>query len=244
MGEPVIVELTGVCGIGKTRLAAAIVETSTDQGLAVRMTHTPGGWWGRAVKELSLLGELPRVLAGRGEREAIAIGFRNIRRSGNAFLVKLNLARNLVRRLAVLSKLRRTGAGEVDVWLCDEGSVHGVYNAFVHSDPPPDRSDLARFLDVVPKPDWVVSIHPGAADIAEWKAGASVTWNSFLGVARIGRGRRREAFLVHSLEVMEAVERHPRVAERLLVRVDWHLPSDAEIRARADAIRGLLGAAG
>lgn len=165
---PLLVEFTGVTGVGKTSIIREVHAVLERRGFSVQSAEQmvlsalgfDGAPSGKLSSLLISLCTLPAFLrfrrSGQG-RDVIRLAFRVLFREA-ALANWGHLARNLVKRFGVYALVRRGGrlfAG-CDFILWDEGTLHSIHNLFVHGGATPDPAEVANYLRVVPKPDAVV----------------------------------------------------------------------------------------
>lgn len=169
MGKVTIVEFTGVTGVGKTTLWAAVKDVLSDQGIVARDAYDVIlARYGLnlirypklrsvIIDLLTLFPFLRYISTGKG-LGLLGLAIRVIRRDARGSLTKFNLARNFAKQIGVyvlLAKLRRK-LDHCDFVICDEGTLHIAHNLFVHTDTAPDPREIVDFSNMAPKPDIVI----------------------------------------------------------------------------------------
>lgn len=166
-----IVEFTGVAGAGKTTLAAAVKDALSEQGFVTRdayevilrtykLNFVRHPRLRSVLVDILALRPFLRHIATEKGRQLFRLATRVIRREAGTFLIAANLLRNVAKRIGVHVCLRslQHRRGQCDFILCDEGITHIAHNLFVHTESVPDRDEIVRFGNIVPKPDIVIWI--------------------------------------------------------------------------------------
>jgi hypothetical protein len=164
----VVVELTGSTGVGKSTLAGRLLERLVERGQpAVSSEMFVARCYGLQ------LGRLRWPVARSVLIDVLAFPWfvrfvlrrpgwcwfmvRIIWRDSDSLLFRLNVLRNIAKRLGAHELLQRRGcAGEVVI--ADEGMVHQAHSLFVHPQTAPRPQELARFVADVPVPDLLVLV--------------------------------------------------------------------------------------
>jgi len=213
------VELIGCTGAGKSTLALEIIRTCREQGIDVVMSdefmlgQARLSWIkNRLARTLCLdLICLPAWLGTwRKHRAFHAFAIRATLRIPIAWPVKINLIRNVLKKIAVYEIIRRRGSGR-QVVLVDEGTLHAAHNLFVHLAVPPNPDDIATFAGLVPLPDVAVYVTQPESTLIE---------------RTLARGHKRipdrshesvELFVKRAVETFEMLRQQAGVKDRLLV---------------------------
>ena len=153
-------------GAGKTTLANALLHVCQEQGIDIVMGDD------LVLKQIrlqrvnsrlarTLLVDLCSLFAclvtWRKNHDFYVFALRIIRRLPVAWFEKLNLARNVLKKIGIYEIIRRRGSGR-QVVLVDEGTLHAAHNLFVHVSIPPNADDVATFARLVPLPDVTVYV--------------------------------------------------------------------------------------
>ena len=212
------IELTGCTGAGKSTLARHLIQTYQSQGAKVlladefvlgqvglnRVTHP-------LARTLLLdLVALPAcLLTWRMHHEFYAFAIRLIRDLPASWFEKLNLVRNVLKKIGMYEIIRqRSDVGQVV--LVDEGTVHAAHNLFVHVSAPAAVDDVLTFILLVPLPEVLVYVHQPERVLIERtleRGHKRIPDHSPASVAR---------FVRRALEMFELLARQPVVAERWL----------------------------
>ena len=213
------IELTGCTGAGKSTLARDIVQACREQGIDVVMGDEVVlglarlNWLrGRLVRTLCLdLICLPAWLATWGKHRAFhAFTIRTIRRLPIAWTVKLNLLRNVLKKVGTYEIVRRRSPGR-HVALVDEGTLHAAHNLLVHLAIPPNPDDIANFARLAPLPDAAVYVQQPESVLIE---------------RTLARGHKRvedrsptsvRLFVNRAVETFEMLWQQPAISGRLRI---------------------------
>jgi thymidylate kinase len=154
----VIVEIAGCSGAGKSTLTREIVRACRARNVAVYtmpdllLRHVPCR---PTLQNLVLdLAAWRRLAHRRRHRVFLAFARAVIRRESDGLVTALNAYRGVLRVLGVHDAL----ADRPDAVLVDEGTVNLAHNVLAHVASPPRAADIARFVDLVPRPDAVVAV--------------------------------------------------------------------------------------
>jgi hypothetical protein len=215
------VELIGCTGAGKSTLLTQMLRACHDRGIeawagddfvlsrvgAHRLTSRVARTL--LVDSLSLLACLR---SGHRNRHICLFAMRVVWRVPAPRLQKLNLARNVMKKIGVyeIIRARKSRPGVVIV---DEGTLHAAHNLFVHLSVPPNRDHVATFADAVPLPDVAVHVAQRPSVLIERTLAR--------GHSRIPARNRVdvECFVLRALVTFETLGQHPAVESRL-VRVN------------------------
>ncbi len=144
-----LIEFIGCTGSGKSTLSTRAADLLAARGLRVRRLHT-----GRPALDLVALPW--SVVFALEHRGFCAFAARVLAREGDSLPARVNLLRNVAKKMGLYRRLRgRDGGGHV---LWDEGPLHAAHNLFVHLRRPPRPEDVAEFARRVPRPDLVVYV--------------------------------------------------------------------------------------
>ena len=213
------IELTGCTGAGKSTLARGIVQACREQGIDVVMGDEVVlglarlNWLrGSLARTLCLdLICLPAWLATWGRHRAFhAFTIRTIWRLPIAWTVRLNLLRNVLKKMGTHEIVRRRSPRR-QVALVDEGTLHAAHNLFVHVAVPPSPDDIATFARLAPLPDAAVYVKQQESVLIE---------------RTLARGHKRiedrssasvQLFVERAIETFEMLWQQAAISERLLV---------------------------
>jgi hypothetical protein len=215
------VELIGCTGAGKSTLLTQMLRACRERSIeawpgddfvlsqvgADRLTS-------RIARTLlvDLLSLLACLRGGHRNRRVWVFAMRVVWRVPAPRLQKLNLARNVLKKIGVyeIIRARKSGPGIVIV---DEGTLHAAHNLFVHLSVPPNRDDVAAFADAVPLPDVAIQVAQRPSVLIERTLAR--------GHSRIPARSRTdvERFVLRALVTFETLGQQPAVESRL-VRVN------------------------
>ena len=242
------IELLGCTGVGKSTLADRMREANVGRGLRVVLgdelvlrRHRLN--WVKPYLARTLLIDV--LAAGaclatwRGHREFHHFATRVIFGLPTGWYEKLNLARNVLKKIGIYEIVKRYDA-ERQIVLVDEGTLHAAHNLFVHLRVEPDPADFETFLRLVPMPDVALLVVESESVVIERTLRR--------GHPRIPSGSRPdvERFVRLALELFERLAAHASVRERTLLLDRRH---GGEIRparggaAPLEAARDLVHAA-
>ncbi|NLY02400.1 MAG: hypothetical protein GXY83_40460 [Rhodopirellula sp.] len=213
------IELIGCTGAGKSTLASSLVRSCRGRGIPLvtsrefvlrrsRLHWIPG----RALRTiaLDLCAGVACLATMRRHRALYGFAVRTIFRSPALLRHKLNLLRNVLKKIGVYEIIYR-GCNDDQLVLVDEGTVHAVHNLFVHAQRQADLADLSTFVGLVPLPDVVVLVEQSESVLID---------------RTVARGHKRipnrsraavEGFVKAANEVFHRLAREASIAERLLV---------------------------
>jgi thymidylate kinase len=162
------IELIGPSSAGKSTLARGILQAGREQGIDTLM----GG--GLVLKQFRLnwiKGRTPRVLC--VDLMSLLACLATLRRNfdfyqftiqtilrltvAGSWLEKLNIARNVLRKIGIYEIVRHYGSDQ-QIVVVDEGSLHTAHHLFVHLSVEPSTSDLSTYISMVPLPDLVIYV--------------------------------------------------------------------------------------
>jgi hypothetical protein len=171
------IELIGCTGAGKTRLARRILQASQEQGIdtllgddfVLQQVHL--NWVKRRLARtlcVDLVSLLACLITWRNNVEFYRFALRFIWQlpAGVAWIEKLNIARNVLKKIGIFEIVRRRGADR-QIVLVDEGTLHTAHYLFVHVSVVPNTSELSTFVRLAPKPDVVFHVQQDEAVLIE-----------------------------------------------------------------------------
>jgi hypothetical protein len=247
--KPLVVEFIGVTGVGKSTLLAAVTESLAAQGLRARqaeevilarygLSFPRHPKFGSALVHFLSLAPFCRYLWTRDGLTLSRLAFRSITRGMGSLWTGVGLVRNFLKRVGfhLLLEKVRDEFQDCDILLCDEGVVHAAHNLFVHTRAEPNRDEIVRFGQLVPKPDqlvWVTAPTTQSAEVIQRRGHPRVC----------GTGAAARAFVEHAQATFEVLSTVAGLRERIY-RVDNSAGgggrADAIIRTRASAIGAFL----
>jgi hypothetical protein len=161
-----LIEFIGSTGAGKTTLANDVIGECREQGVDILLDadfvlkQIRLNWikskFARTLC-VDLISSFACLATWRNNFEFYAFASRVIRRLPVAWLEKLNLARNVLKKIGIYEIVRRRGSDRQFV-LVDEGTLHAAHNLFVHVSVRTNAGDLATFVRLVPLPDAAICI--------------------------------------------------------------------------------------
>ena len=159
-----IVELIGATGAGKTTLAKGIVRRGIPARRVRMATDLVTDRLGRrsitdphAINLLADVSALPWFLrAFDRDRDFLRFAVDRLWHHAPSTFAKVNYLRNVVRKLGMHEMASRADPGTT--FLVDEGTILMAYQLFVYSDAPFTRTDIERFVRLVPLPDRIVHV--------------------------------------------------------------------------------------
>jgi thymidylate kinase len=160
------IELTGCTGAGKSTLASGIRRACRDQGTdfllshdfvlkQIRLSWIKSNWARTLLLDLCSLSVC--LATWRNNLELYVFAIQNIFRLPIARFEKLNLARNVLKKIGIYEIIRRRGSDQ-QIVLVDEGTLHAAHNLFVHVSAKADPGALATFVKLAPLPDVAVYV--------------------------------------------------------------------------------------
>jgi hypothetical protein len=215
------VELIGCTGAGKSTLLTQMLRACRDKSIeawpgddfvlsqvgAHRLTS-------RVARTLlvDLLSLLACLRSGRRNRRVCLFAMRVVWRVPAPRLQKLNLTRNVLKKIGIY-EIIRAGKHRPGIVIVDEGTLHAAHNLFVHLSVPPNGDEVAEFADAVPLPDVAVHVAQRPSVLIERTLAR--------GHSRIPARDRAdvERFVLRALVTFDTLGRQPAVETRL-VRVD------------------------
>ncbi len=170
-----IIEFIGSTGAGKTTLVNNLLGDCREQGIDILMDadfvleQSHLNWikskFARTLC-LDLLSWFACLATWRNNFEFYAFASRIILRLPVAWFEKLNLARNVVKKIGIYEIVRRRGSDR-QIVLVDEGTLHAIHNLFVHVSVRTNAGDLATFVRLVPLPDMAICVTPSESVLIE-----------------------------------------------------------------------------
>jgi thymidylate kinase len=172
-----VVELTGSTGVGKSTLAARLLERLAERGVRaiasdqfVCQCYGLRLQWVRWPVVMSVIVDVltaPWCLLFLLRQPGlcwllIRIAWRDL----ESPLFRLNVLRNIAKRLGTHEMLARHRTGD-EVVLVDEGLVHQAHSLFVHPSAEPRPDELARFVGEIPMPDLLVLVEGPTCELVE-----------------------------------------------------------------------------
>jgi thymidylate kinase len=165
-----VVEFSGVTGVGKTTLVRTVKEALRAQGFSTWeaqeaiVSYSFGNDFNRFPKLQSFLVQVLaivpflRFLGTRQGRRLSRLALHTILRDAGNFRIAISLLRNFAKRVGSDLHLKdiRHKLQACDFILCDEGTLQAAHNLFVHVDSCPRKHEIEFFARNIPKPDLVV----------------------------------------------------------------------------------------
>lgn len=171
--KPLILEFTGVTGVGKTTMIKSLTQLLLEQGFSVKdayefilMNYHLNFIKSNIIRSIliDLIAFFPFLtftFTSQGW-QLFKLGFTLIMRDADHWFIVPNLLRNFIKRIGVnylLNKLTKKSANlkfNCDVIICDEGILQIAHNLFVHVHTPPNLQEIQQFRLLVPKPDLTI----------------------------------------------------------------------------------------
>ena len=161
-----IIEFIGSTGAGKTTLANNALgdcqEQRTDILMSTDFVLEQGGlnWikskFARTLC-LDLLSSVACLATWRNNLEFYVFAGQVILRLPVGWFERLNLARNVLKKIGIYEIIRRRSS-EGQIVLVDEGTLHAAHNLFAHISVRMNEGDLATFVRLVPLPDVAIYV--------------------------------------------------------------------------------------
>jgi thymidylate kinase len=160
------IELTGCTGAGKSTLADGICRVCKKQGIDLQTSRDfvlgqiRLNWVKNHLARtllLDLYSLFTCLVTCKKYFRFYIFTFQTIFRLPVAWPEKLNLARNVLKKIGVYEIIRRRSSCQQLV-LADEGTVHTAHNLFIHTSAQVDDSYLSTFAKLVPLPDMVIYV--------------------------------------------------------------------------------------
>lgn len=171
------IELIGCTSAGKSTLARGILQAGREQGIDTLMgddfvlEQVHLNWVKRRLArtlcvDFVLLSAC--LMTWRDHLEFYRFATRIIWQlpGGVAWVEKLNIARNVLKKIGVIEIVRRRGSTR-QIVLVDEGTLHTAHYLFVHVSVVPNIKELSTFVRLVPKPDVVLHVRQDEAVLIE-----------------------------------------------------------------------------
>jgi hypothetical protein len=253
-----LVEFLGAPGSGKTTVFQALVTAAHDAGLllhelepvgraafaehgrdplarAVARTigkHSPAVWKKTMARSSDRVAILSRAITSRPRLAAAIIASNQAHNADAHADVVLSMTLNHL----ISFQLAEESLGSDEWLLVDEGLCHRVIGLFAASSSEIRRSEVVRYLDLVPVPRVLVVVSaPVDLCLLRREAGG---WSA----GRIHDPSRRRSFLERSSELVELTSRHMEEEGSAVVRVDGSREATTGVPAIIDAIRGAAAA--
>jgi adenylate kinase family enzyme len=217
---PMQIELIGCTSAGKSTLARGILQAGLEQGIDTLMgddfvlNQVHLNWVKRKLARtlcVDLISMLACLITWRNNLEFYRFAMRIISHlpAGVAWLEKLNIARNVLKKTGIFEIVRRRGSDQ-QIVLVDEGTLHTAHYLFVHVSVAPNTSELSTFVRLVPKPDVVLHVQQDEAVLIERTIAR--------GHKRIPDGSRAmvERFIKHATVTFDNLVRQLALEGRLL----------------------------
>lgn len=236
------VELIGCTGAGKSTLLEAIIQACAAQGIPassgedILLQHFGLGWVRLPLARSVLLDvlALPYTLRSwKRNRAFLRFAWKVIKglpRTVRAW-DRLNIARNVLKKVGLHEALRRTvPTGRVVI--VDEGTVHSAHYLFVHAAADLSQQHITVFASLVPLPDALVLVRASKEEL----------------LARtLARGHKRipaasprlaQAFIGRAVELFGLLSAMPMIRERVFtVDGEGHLSTPGGSFLAADRVR-------
>ena len=226
------VELIGCTSAGKSTLAGKLLRAGRAHGFEVLtgddfVLRRRGADWikGRLARTLlvDLFSLTECLMTWHKNFRFYRFALGTIARMPVARLEKLNLARNVLKKVGIYEIIRR-GHCDRQIVLVDEGTLHAAHNLFVHDSTRPSPADVPTFARLVPMPDAAVYVQSDESVL--------IARTMARGHQRIaGRSHANVArFVTRAVEVFEALAQQPQLKQRLLVIDRRHNPHAVETK--------------
>jgi len=226
------VELIGCTSAGKSTLAGKLLRAGRERGFEVLpgddfVLRRRGVHWikGRLARTLlvDFFSLAKCLMTWHKNFRFFRFALGTIVRLPVARLEKLNLARNVLKKVGIYEIIRRSHS-EQQIVLVDEGTLHAAHNLFVHDSTRPSPVDVPTFARLVPLPDAAVYVRNDESVLIDRTMAR--------GHQRIaGRSRANVTrFVNRAVEVFEELVQQPRVKQRLLVIDRRHNPHSVETK--------------
>lgn len=163
-----IVEFTGISGVGKTVLSNCVINRLSERGVdvvGIHAEHFPLG--GLLLRNLTnptlqhvifdLLSLVQLVSLPASQRDFLGFSWRMLCRYGESPWVKVNYFRNIIRMVGTDQWLRRR-VGPDQLVVVDEGLMHTAHPIFVHLGIVPDLADVLQYASLVSLADCIVYV--------------------------------------------------------------------------------------
>jgi hypothetical protein len=225
------IELIGCTGAGKSTLAGRIVEGCRARGIEVVksedfvLQRVRLQWIKRRLARtvlLDVISLLTCLVTWRTRPGLYRFTFRTIARVRASWFERLNLARNVFKKIGI-HEIIRHHAGDERVVLVDEGSLHAAHNLFVHVSVGVNPADIGTFAGLVPLPDIAIYVREHERVLIERTMAR--------GHKRVpGRsGAQVEVFIRRAIQTFEVLTQQPELVGRLLV-----VSTEGDVRVRQE----------
>ncbi|MEE8450611.1 MAG: hypothetical protein V3R99_01820 [Thermoguttaceae bacterium] len=230
------IELIGCTSAGKSTLAQRILRDFRAHDIPVLpseefvLRHIGAQWVrGRIVRTL-LIDMIALAACLRTCRKNVRFclfALRAVARLPVGLIEKLNLSRNVLRKVGIYELIRRNALGR-QVVLVDEGTLHAAHNIFVHAAARPCAADVSTFARLAPLPDVAVYVRHD---------------KRVLLTRTLQRGHRRipprspkhtARFVTRAVEAFESLVQQAAVKQRLLVVDQRQKPLAADAASPSD----------
>jgi hypothetical protein len=215
------IELIGPSSAGKSTLARGILQAGREQGIDALMGYELVlkqfrlNWVkGRTARLLcvDLLSLLACLVTWRRNFEFYVFTIRTVLRLpvAVAWFEKLNIARNVLRKIGIYEIVRHYGSDQ-QIVVVDEGTLHTAHHLFVHLSVEPNTSDLSTYVSMVPLPDVVIYV--------QQDEGVLIERTLTRGHKRIPNGSyaQVESFINHASDTFDKLIRHLEIDGRISV---------------------------
>jgi thymidylate kinase len=211
------IELTGCTGAGKSTLSRAMLQVARERGVDLLMAdafvlrrHRLDWVKNHAARTLliDLLSLFTCAVTWRRHREFFGFARRIIFRLPIGWLEKLNLMRNVLKKMGIYEIVQRHDATGQMV-LVDEGTLHAAHNLFVHTSVAPDADGIRRFAGLAPLPDRAIYVTQSEEIL--------IDRTHVRGHKRIRDGAQPHArlFVERALETFDRLREQPQLEGRL-----------------------------
>jgi hypothetical protein len=244
---PVHIELVGCTSAGKSVLTRGIERACVRRGVDVVLNDdlvlgrvflrwVRGEFLRRRIVDLLSLAACAR--SWRTHRRLIAFALDASRRAPCSWTGRLNIARNVLRKVGIFEIVRRSLSDERVVLVDNEGVLQAAHNLFVHASGSSADAEVATFLGLAPLPDAVVYVQEQEA--------VMVSRTLARGHRRVPEGSVEDArqFVRGAVRVFERLAAEAAVRRRLVVVdarrdvvVAFEGAGDPRLRAAADLVR-------
>lgn len=212
-------ELLGCTSAGKSTLSRKIVQACHEQGIDVILCEDfvlKQVWLDRIKNHLprtllvNLLSLFACLMTWRNNHKIYVFAAKHLFQLPIAFIDKLNLLRNVLRKIGTYEIIRRRSAGQ-QIILADEGVLQAAHHLFVHDFVPVEAEHLATFTRLIPFPDVVVYLKQPESLLIErtMKRGHQrIPDRSYNNVAR---------FIKQAVVMFDKLVQYPAVENKLLL---------------------------
>ena len=168
--KALIVEFTGVTGVGKSTLVTVVKEMLVNQGFlahdaydfilaAYGINPTPNAQLKSILIDLIAFPSFVyHSFTTKQGFVLLHLAIKVITRDARTLWEILNLLRNFVKRVGVHLLLKKLcyRLDQFEFVICDEGILHVAHNLFVHQGIPPDPNEVLRFGRLISLPEIIV----------------------------------------------------------------------------------------